>query len=635
MAVDSRTQAQATQLSADRPTLADIVEQLVRFEGPPEQFLVNLLAVQCHVSSAQAGAILRGTPEGKIEALSIYPPMAPESTAPVWLAQAVESCPQVITTGRTVIKSLRQPDELYGQPSQHHLIMVPIRGGTNVRGSSAFFVEANDPAVLAAIRDRLELTSSWLSLYEMRLTLARRQADLRRLRVTMETLVAVNEQERFAATAMTLCNEVASRWQADRVGLGLLKGRYVKLKALSHTEKFSRKQKLVQNIEGAMEECVDQNVEIIHPAPEGATYVSRAHDELCKQFGPAALVSMPMRRAGQPMAVLILQRPVDRPFSLEELEALRLACDLCTPRVAVLHEHDRWVGAKMVSGTKKLAGFAVGSKHTWAKLVAIGVIAVGLFVTLAKGTHRAEAPFALEAVERQRVSAPYDAFLSELSSNAKGDVIGPGDFVSKGTVLARLKTNELQAKLIRAKAEQQGYLTEAEQAKDKGETSKQQIAEAQARRVGAEIELLNQQIADAEIVAPISGLVLSGDWKNAKGARLKLGDLMFEVAPVDSLYADLSLPEDQVADVREGQEGELATQADPGDRIKFVVERVNPVAEVVEQKNVFKVRVRLLDHRPWMKVGMEGVAKVSLGKDRYINLWTRRLVNWLRMQLWL
>ena len=38
-------------------------------------------------------------------------------------------------------------------------------------------------------------------------------------------------------------------WQCERVSLGFFKGRYVQLRAMSHTEKFSRKMKIVQELE--------------------------------------------------------------------------------------------------------------------------------------------------------------------------------------------------------------------------------------------------------------------------------------------------------------------------------------------------------------------------------------------------
>ncbi len=73
----------------------------------------------------------------------------------------------------------------------------------------------------------------------------------------------------------------------------------------------------------------------------------------------------------------------------------------------------------------------------------------------------------------------------------------------------------------------------------------------------------------------------------------------------------------------------------PDLRIPFVVERVSPMAEVVNNRNVFKVRARLLETHSWMRPGMEGIAKISIGKRRYIWIWTRKAVNWVRMKLWI
>jgi multidrug resistance efflux pump len=626
MAVESRSQV--SQPPAERPSLVDVVEQLARFDGPPEQFLLTLLTVQCRIAGAQGAAILRSNAEGQTEVLSLFPaPPSPEAPTPLWLAQAAELTAAAIAAGRVTVKPLHGADDLYGQSSSRFLILIPIRGGTAVRGLTAFYIETNQQAMLQIARERLELTSSWLSLYEMRLTLQRRQADLRRLRVTMETLVAVNEQERFAGTAMTLCNEVSSRWQADRVGIGLLKGRYIKLKALSHTEKFSRKQKLVQDIEAAMEECIDQNVEIIHPAPENATYVSRACNEMCKLHGPSSLVLMPLRRAGEPMAVLMVQRPVDRPFSLEELEALRLACDLTTPRVAVLEQHDKWVGAKLAEGIKKSGRWIVGPKHTWAKLIVLGVIAVGLFICLAEGDRQAEAPFTLQASQKQVVSAPFNGRLVGVTHR-------PGDKVLAGDTLAQIRTDDIDDKMAYALAQLDGFERQASEAKSSRDTVRQQLAEAKAREVGAQIRLLQRQRQLATITAPIDGTVLSKDWTQNL-TEVQVGQELFEVAPVDRIWAELAVPEDQIADVEPGMYGELASVGYPDQKVRFRVERINPAAEVVDQKNIFRVRVELLDRRGWMRIGVEGVGKVTLGKDTYARLWTKRLVNWVRMKLWI
>ncbi len=168
-----------------------------------------------------------------------------------------------------------------------------------------------------------------------------------------------------------------------------------------------------------------------------------------------------------------------------------------------------------------------------------------------------------------------------------------------------------------------------------GETAQAQIAQANADKASAQIDLLNYLIDQASLISPTSGTVVKGDLKREIGAPVKTGDVLFEVAPLDSLRAELLIAEDEIFDIKLNQQGYLATASYPGQRIKFVVERINPMAEVVKQRNVFKVRVQLLEIHPWMRPGMEGVAKVSVGKRHYIWIWTRKIVNWVRMKLWL
>jgi multidrug resistance efflux pump len=623
------------------PSTVELVDRLSRFDGPPEQFLVSLLAVQCHIASADGGVILRPAGEGgKTEILAVFPALGEGSTAPVWLAQAVEWAPSVIASGETVLKPLQAPDDLYGQPARQCVAMIPLRGGGAVRGLAAYVFGVGDQEVLSAGRERLELTVSLLSLYEMRLTLQRRQFDLRRLRMAMETLSAVNEQSRFAGASMAACNEIAARWNCQRVSIGFPKGRYVQLAAMSHTEKFSRRMRLIQNIEAAMEECWDQNVEVVYPAHPQATYVSRMSGELSHRYGPGCLVSLPLRRGEEVVGVLTAERAAERPFDPDELEALRLTCDMCTPRLAELHEHDRWFGAKAAAATKKVIASLIGPKHTWAKAVAIVAFLFLLFAFLGRGDYQAEASFALEDTRLQVVPAPFEGFLKDV-------FVRFGQTVEKGQALASLDSSDLRLELARAKAEKIGYDKQAlaaDQAafatQDASKRAEGDIARANADKVAEQIKLLEHRIAQANIVAPIAGNVVTGDLERQVGAPVKIGQVLFEVAPLESLRAQLKVPEDQIADVRVGQRGELATVGHPDQRIRFLVERINPVAEVVERQNIFKIRVELKDldlrgKHAWLLPGMEGVAKIDIGRRSYAWLWTRRLANWLRMKLWL
>ena len=776
--------------------MAEIIERLSRFDGPPEQFLVNLLAVQCHLASAGGGAILRVSPAGpgqspgagpppggNVEVLAVYPPPAQGAAAPVWLAQSAELAPQVIAAGKPDVKPLHNAQDLYGAPANQNVILLPLRGGSGVQGLAAFVVTTSDQQVLNAARERLELTLSLLSLYEMRLTLQQRQGDLTRLRLAMETTAAVNEQDRFAGAAMALCNEVSSRWKCDRVSLGFLKGRYVHLKAMSHTEKFSRKMKLVQDIESAMEETLDQDVEVAYPAGPDATFVHRASAELSKRHGPTAVVNLPLRRDGEVASVVTLERPVDQPFRLDEIEALRLTIDLVTPRLVNMHRQDRWFGARAAAAVGDGLGALVGPKHTWIKMAGIAIFAAALFLILAKGDYRAEATFVLEPVAQQVLPAPFEGFLKQVYVRPGDLVVGAGDrekpswlltddgvaswpvllaelrrqgsdespqaqagkriwsllseptrreivaststdpndavkmalagvaepvrkavlddingllisrafydaeawadstlsdrqrhlldtpaarlegdrlvelnrsllaaalpgIVGPGpTVLGTLATVELRLELKSAEAEWHGYRKQMDAAMREDKRADAQIAQARTDQVAARMELLAHKIAQAVIVASMDGYVISGDLRKQLGAPVKTGDVLFEVAALANLRAELSVPEDLIADVQAAFEreeeaggelgGELATTARPDERITFVVERINPVAEVVEQSNVFKVRVRLLSTPSIFRPGMEGLGKIDIDRRSYGYIWTRRMINWVRMKLWI
>lgn len=615
-------------------SLVELIDRLGRFDGPPEQFLANLLAVQCHISASAGGAMLRPGPEGRAEVLAVYPALVQGQAAPAWLAQAVEGAGEAASQGSTVVRPVHGPEDLYGQAADSHLVMVPLRAAQGVRGVSAFLVEGRDGRGLAWARERIELTGSLLSLYEMRLTLQQRQGDLRRLRMAMETLSSVNEHDRFAGAAMAFCNEVASRWEAEHVSVGFLKGRYVYLKAMSHTEKFIRKMALVQDLESAMEECLDQDVEVIHPPGAEASYVSRASRELSVRHGSISVLSLPLRKAGEPVGVVTLERPADRPFKLDEIEPLRLACELCTVRLANLHEQDRWAGARLASACRGGLTKLVGPTHTWVKVTVAAALAAILLVTLGRGDYTAEGTFVIEPLQQQLIQAPYDGHLASVS-------VEPGDVVAEGQELARLDAEDLLSRLAEKQAERASYRTQVEQYEAEGRSKayERSVAQAEVRRVEAQVQSLEYQVGKAILRSPVAGTVLSGDLKRQLGATMQTGQQMFEIAPLAALRATVSIPEDQIAEVRKGGSGELATALYPGRRIAFEVERVIPVAEAVQGNNVFKVRVRLKDldlpgRHAWLRPGMEGVGKVELGRRSYAYLWSRRLVNWLRMKLW-
>jgi len=626
--------------------ITELIEQFHKSDGNLGQFLMNMLTAQCLLCGADSGAILRMERESSVQVLALYPRLEKKSvlrqqgkttitqnnTTPEWLTRSVGFGREALSANTVILKPLApigDETESDKKPAKTHVLMIPLTIADIGKTVAAFLITANKKTDIEVFSQRLQLSVGLFDYSQSRPVQQNWQQSCQRLKQAMETLSAVNQQKKFTSAAMAFCNEVASQWQCERLSIGFLKGRYVQLKAMSHTEDFSRKMKVVQDIESVMEECLDQDIEILSPAPKDSAYINRAAEKLSNRYGPLAIMSLPLRQDGKTIAVVTLERPADKIFSIDEIETVRLACELCTARLGNLYEYDRWIGATIAVKSRNFAASFLGPKHTWIKLTAILCCAAILFLIFGKGRFRAEAPFVLEATYQQVVPAPFDGYLKTVE-------VEVGDTIEENTTtLACLDTAELRLNLATAKAEKARYQKEASAAMRDGEIAYRQIAEANADKVQAQIELLEYEIGRADILSPISGIVVKGDLKRRVGAPVKMGDVLFEVCPLESLRAQLLVSEDQILDIKVGQQGLLATASDPGQRIKFVVERINPVAEVVNQRNVFKVRVKLIETYQWMRPGMEGVAKISIGERRYAWIWSRKIVNWIRMKLWL
>ena len=138
----------------------------------------------------------------------------------------------------------------------------------------------------------------------------------------LDVMLSMNEHAGFLGVAMALCNELACRFGSSRVSLGWKEGEYIRLQALSNTEKFDRKMVIVQALEVLMEECMDQDEELLLPEPEGSTAVLREHKNFAARQGVMNIVSLPLRLEQSVVAVLTCER--DKPFVADEIRGSSL-----------------------------------------------------------------------------------------------------------------------------------------------------------------------------------------------------------------------------------------------------------------------------------------------------------------------
>lgn len=645
----------ATGTQSDPAGATDVIGSLLRFTQPEGALLNEVLHTQCRLSGADAGAIVKPGHEPQVRVLALHPPEAPtphpesadapaasqsSSEPPAWLAAALNLLPTLGPIAGPMLRSFREETGLYGQPASRHVIFLPMRGDGAVY-LGLFLIATTNPAVVEDCLQRLAGTEPLLTLFDTRRVAKEKLAGVEALRAGMAVLSAVNEQGRFKAAAMALCNEVHAKWSAERVSLGIVTGHTaVKLRAMSHTEHLNRKMQVVQDIEAAMEECLDQEVEVAYPGNESDAVVARSAERLSQQHGPTRVVSVPLWRGGEVVGVLTVERDASRPASPPEInaseaEGLRLACNLVAPGIIKLYESDRWVGAKLAAQTRKSASTLIGPEHTWWKLGAVAGCLLLVFLIFFRGADRVSAPFVIDAPLRQVVSAPFDGYLSAVHVEPGDDVAGTDADTTPPTVLAALETAELELRAAQLRADRLHHEKQVALSLREGKIVEAQIAEADAAKVTAELDLIEYQIAHAAIVSPRSGMVLEGDHVQRIGGTVAKGDVLFEIVPTDDLEAILMVPEQRATELAVGDEGEFASAAHPGQYIPFVIEHIEPMAQVMDGQNVFRVKARFDASLDDIRPGMEGVAKVEVGRSSYLWLWTRDAIHWLRMKLWL
>jgi len=390
-----------------------------------------------------------------------------------------------------------------------------------------------------------------------------------------------------------------------RLALGRMRAGRIAELALSDQPEILPATALGRALAAAMEEALDTGETLRVPDPARRS----AARDLPALAGAATALVVPAPDAG--VAAVVLW-PGAAPLSSEPVSAALL------PALALLAA-DR-------SGERRRRRRRLA--RLWPAALAAAVL--GGASVLPRGDE-VVASFVAQPAVVQVVTAPFDGVL-EASS------VRPGDPVAAGEVLARLATRELALEIAAVRARAANDLREAAIARAAGQPAQEMIAELSARRAEAQRALLEYRLALAEIRAPADGVVLAGDLRRSLGQGLARGQTLFEIAAPDDLRAEILLPDARAHLVRPGQRGWLAPAADPGARIPVTIERVRPMAEVVQGRNVFRA-IALLQQpageEAGLRAGAEGVARVEVGETTWLAWALRDAWTALRRLAWL
>jgi hypothetical protein len=440
-----------------------------------------------------------------------------------------------------------------------------------------------------------------------------------------EILAAICEAEDLKTAGAQVARELQKRVGAKRAAIGLT--RYargnVRLLALSDVDRFSPRSEVVRKFEAAMDEAVWQGEGELVAWPLGEEESQRAnhaHRHLSSALNNATVVTVPLMDHKKRCWGAIVLVGVELPDSLELIREFGVSAG--APISAALGLWKRTTNWQVSHLWQ--AAWKAGNRR---RLLAVaGFFLLGIAILGVPVPYKIECGCDVQPVSRRYVVAPFDSSLEKT-------LVAPGDLVTEGQILARLDGRDIRCELATIQADFNRAAKERDTALAKGNTADAQMARLEMEGLELKQKLLQQREQELEIRSPIDGILISGDWERAQGARLPIGKTLFEIGPLDRMVVEVAVAEDDIRYAQLGASVALRVNALPNQSWTGTIEKIHPRAEIREEQNVFITEVILANDKRELMPGMKGTAKVQ-GPTRPLG-WNLFHKPWNAARRWL
>jgi Barrel-sandwich domain of CusB or HlyD membrane-fusion len=433
--------------------------------------------------------------------------------------------------------------------------------------------------------------------------------------------------------AFSITNELRNKLGLEQVSLGIKHRSRAKILSISGLDKVVTKSPGVVALRSAMEECLDAGVPILFhrgaqwdEASEGPIYL--LHKQWHGAANGDAVASIPLSYDGQTMAVLSLRSRADHPLSMEKINQIRKRVEPITPALLLARRATRGVGRHAVDTMQGSYDDLFSEGGVGRKIAVVVGIVAALFFAFGTMDYDLNVPCRVAPSELRHLSAPFAGRLAAA-------YVVAGDHVTEGQVLAELDVEELVQQQRELEAQWQVNERERDRALASGKPADAQIALANRNLVDTRLEIIKHRIAQGQIVAPFDGVVVEGDLRKLIGIVVAQGEPLYRLARPGRWKLEMEVPERAAADVQVDLHGSFASFADPRRLAPFRVVRVSPTAIVVRAKNVFIAEADVSSDELPLRPGMEGIARVRVGRRPIRWVTMHRILDYLYLHLWL
>jgi membrane fusion protein (multidrug efflux system) len=218
---------------------------------------------------------------------------------------------------------------------------------------------------------------------------------------------------------------------------------------------------------------------------------------------------------------------------------------------------------------------------------------------------RFEAVGTIQAGESIMVTAEIDGVIQRIPYNE-------GGFLKRGALIAKIDDAQLAAELARAEAlrdQSEVAYNRIKTVVDLGAGAPQDLDDAAAglKVAEANVSLAKTRLSKTVITAPFSGLV--GARQVSAGTFLRAGQTISELAQVDELRVNFSVPERYLSLLERGSEVTVSTTAYPDYQLLGTISVVEPVLDSSTRSARVVARVRNPERkfRPGMSANVAAV----------------------------
>jgi multidrug resistance efflux pump len=398
-----------------------------------------------------------------------------------------------------------------------------------------------------------------------------------------------------------LASELRECFDCQRIGIGVGEGMKCRLDGLSGVSRVEAGSQGTGLLRAAMREAQSVRKTTAFPAIKSEAeelWPAVDQTELLSAFHSGQSVTLPLNDPnGKRVGAWIFLWKQGEAVTERKLELIRAA----GPHVASLVELIRLAHPRGVRGFIRKYWVRASRSKKSVIAVALGIVAAILVFPV---SYRVPASCEVQPYFLQQVAAPFDGVLEKT-------FVRPGDQVEQGQLLARLDGREIGWRLSQAVAQREIALKKRNQAQaGQEDIVAAQMAGLEADAAGLEVSLLEFKKRNLEVRSPSAGYLLTGDLERSEGVPVTLGQKLFDVAPIEILRLEISVPDSEIRWVKGDMKVTFRLEALPHKKFEAVVEEVYPVSEIVDGENVFVALARVDNSSLELRPGMRGRARV-------------------------